>query len=149
MDTYHLEGFIPSSLYFGCIWEKRIIAVGAFNSVEEEGEWEMVRFAIDNKVVCPYALSKILNKFKKICKPLMIKLLVDRKWFSPQEDVIYTDLGFINKKTIPPHYYYYNEKKLIVNKEDILQGNVLRYYKIWDCGLFEYVWEKDNDNQRL
>jgi hypothetical protein len=92
-----------------------------------------------------------------------VKTFADRRWTMWAEDNLYTKLGFKMVQTMKPDYYYYNKKvdgtkrfhkfgfrKQILHKKyglpltmtETEMTRELGYDRVWNCGLFKYVWKK-------
>ena len=126
-----------------------------------ENEWELTRFASNYNYVCQGVGGKLFKYFIKENDPYLIKSFADRRWTIDEENNIYTQLRFKFDGYTKPDYKYiisnkryhkFNFRKQILLKKypDILNENMteremtkkLGYYRIYDCGLIRYVWEK-------
>ena len=106
--------------------------------------------------------GKLFSYFKKHYTFKIIKSFADRRWTLNGYENFYTKLGFNLKEILPPQYRYYNAKvdklkrfhkfgfrKQIIHKKygfpltmtELEMTRELGYDKIWDCGLFKYVYE--------
>jgi hypothetical protein len=95
--------------------------------------------------------------------PNAVVSFADRRWTPWSNNNLYTKLGFELENTTKPDYRYYNEKvdkykrihkmsmcKSILHKKydfpmtmtELEMAKELGYDRIWDCGLFKYVWRK-------
>lgn len=96
-----------------------------------------------------------------------IDLLIEdkkRRWTPFVDDNLYTKLGFDLESINKPDYRYYNEKidrykrvhkfnfsKRVLNKKygfpltmtETEMAKELGYGRIWDCGLFKYIWKRE------
>lgn len=94
----------------------------------------------------------------------IIKTFADRRWTFSSEDNLYTKLGFKLNGVTKPDYHYtrlptdyihkfqFQKERLIYKYPDAGLSMVmtesemadkLGYYKIWDCGLYRYVYKKE------
>lgn len=158
----HIQGFANSTVYLGAIFEGRIIGVMCFLN-ENGGNWNLTRFASLNGYICQGVASKMLTYFIRKYDPQYIRSFADRRWTLDKNNNVYTKLGFILEETLKPDYRYYNEKvdkytrfhkfnfrKQILHKKygfplsmtETQMVKELGYGRIWDCGLFKYVWRK-------
>ena len=161
LEKYHIQGFSPSSVYIGCFYENSLIAVMTFKK-EKNNSWELNRFASDYNYICQGIGGKLLKYFIKAYNPKIIKSFADKRWTVNKDDNLYTKLGFSLEKSLAPNYKYhgvnesnyirhhkFNFRKNILHKKynlpltmtETQMANSLGYYKIWDCGLYKYIWE--------
>ena len=164
LNENHIQGFANSTVYLGAIFEGKIIGIMCFLN-ENDGNWNLTRFASLNGYICQGVASKMLTYFIRKYDPQYIRSFADRRWTLDKDNNVYTKLGFILEETLKPDYRYYNEKvdkytrfhkfnfrKQILHKKygfplsmtETQMVNELGYGRIWDCGLFKYVWRKDN-----
>ena len=164
LNKYHIQGFSSSSVYYGAYYKDKLIAVMSFKT-ENNGKWELTRFASDYNYICCGIGGKLFKHFVKEHNPLSVKSFADRRWTVDEENNIYCQLGFKFEGYIPPDYKYYNpkidkykrfhkfgfRKKVLLNKyPDKLTPEMtetemvkeLGYDRIWDCGLIKYIWSK-------
>jgi hypothetical protein len=125
--------------------------------------WELVRFATDSSYIYQGVASKMFTYFIRHYDPDAVVSFADRRWTPWGDNNLYTKLGFELDKITKPDYRYYNEKvdkykrfhkmsmcKVILHKKyglpmtmtEIEMARELGYDRIWDCGLFKYVWRK-------
>ena len=156
LNKNHIQGYAKSSVYLGCFYEK--ILVGVMTFIGKNGIYELNRYATDNKIKLVGGGGKLFSYFKKHYNPTYVKSFLDRRWCFNYENNIYTKLGFRLDKIEPPNYSYTNGhglrmhkfgfRKQILHKKYGLPLSMtesemtkqLGYYRIWDCGLFKYVW---------
>ena len=164
LNENHIQGFANSTVYLGAIFEGKIIGIMCFLN-ENDGNWNLTRFASLNGYICQGVASKMLTYFIRKYDPQYIRSFADRRWTLDKDNNVYTKLGFILEETLKPDYRYYNEKvdkytrfhkfnfrKQILHKKygfplsmtETQMVKELGYGRIWDCGLFKYVWHKDN-----
>ena len=171
LEKYHIQGFYKSSVYLGGFSGDNLIAVMAFKNGNIKNEkWELVRFATDYHYIYQGVGSKMFTYFIKYYNPDMVISFADRRWTPWSNENLYTKLGFELEKITKPDYRYYNEKvdrfkrvhkmvmcKSILHKKygfpmtmtELEMTKALGYDRIWDCGLFKYVWRKENDDENL
>ena len=128
----------------------------------KENEWELNRFASNIKYVCQGIGGKLFSFFIKNYNPTIVKSFADRRWTTNATDNLYTKLGFMLKEILKPDYRYvidgsykrihkFNFRKNILNKKhgfdltmtESKMAENLKAYKIWDCGLYKYIWAKE------
>lgn len=167
LEKYHIQGFYKSSVYIGGFYKDNLISVMAFKNgnIKNDG-WELVRFATDYHYIYQGVASKLFSYFIKNYEPQTIVSFADRRWTPWKENNLYTILGFKLKNITKPDYRYYNEKvdkfkrfhKMTMTKKilsekygfpltmtELEMAKELGYDRIWDCGLFKYVWRKDDE----
>lgn len=159
LEKNHIQGFAPSSVYMGAFYEDRLVSVITFKKVKEE--WELTRFASDINLSVIGTFGKLLKMFIGEYNPETIKTFSDIRWCLDKENNIYTKNGFILADTIKPNYTYtsetkgerihkFNMRKNILHKKYGLSLSMtekemcdrLGFYKVWDCGLYKYIWKK-------
>ena len=164
LDKYHIQGHSSSTIYIGAYYKDLLIAVMTFIK-EKEGYWNLNRFASDYHYRMQGIGGKIFSYFVNKYSPLEIKSFADRRWTLNATGNLYTNLGFDLIDVLKPEYRYYNSKvdrftrfhKFSFRKERLHKlynlpltmtenemTKSLGYDKIWDCGLFKYVWRKKN-----
>ena len=128
---------------------------------EGNDKWNLSRFATDNKYICRGVGGKLFSYFIKNYSPIEVKSFADKRWTLNSNDNLYTRLGFnLYSETIPDYKYTkgfkrfhkFNFRKQILHKKygfpltmtESEMTEKLGYYKIWDCGLFKYVWKNPN-----
>lgn len=159
LNENHIQGYSKSSIYLGAYFNNKIISIMSFVK-NKENCFELNRFASDNKYICQGIGGKLFSYFIKKYNPLEVKSFADRRWTIDYENNLYTKLGFKLDKILPPDYRYvingkrvhkFNCRKERLHKKYGLPLTMtekemtekLGYYRIWDCGLIKYVWEKE------
>ena len=162
LQKYHIQGFYKSSVYIGGFYKDKLVAVMAFKNGNIKNEnWELVRFATDYNYIYQGVGSKLFTYFIRNYKPSSIISFADRRWTLWSNNNLYTKLGFELESITKPDYRYYNENvekykrfhkmsmsKSILHKKygypmtmtELEMARDLGYDRIWDCGLFKYVW---------
>lgn len=166
LERYHIQGKVSASIYYGAYYNDALIGVMTFKKETKEGFWELSRYATDYHYICQGLGGKLFKHFIKEKNPVEVKSFADRRWTISSENNLYTKLGFVLEKALRPDYKYYNEdvdkfqrfhkfgfRKQILHKRYNLPLTMtetqmvkeLGYDRIWDCGLFKYVWRHNND----
>ena len=103
--------------------------------------------------------------FMKKYKPSEVKSFADRRWTLDKNNNLYIKLGFKLEKELNPDYEYillsnpkkrfhkFNFRKQILHKRydlplELTENEMTKkigYGKIWNCGLFKFVWKKITD----
>lgn len=164
LDKNHIQGFVPSTVYIGCFYKEELIGVMTFLKEKNDGKWNLSRFATSNEYICNGVGGKLFKYFIRKYNPKEIKSFADRRWTLNKENNLYVKLGFKLDTILKPDYRYYfpiefpnqrvhkfNFRKNILHKKygfplsmtESQMTEKLGAYKIWECGLFKYVW-KDN-----
>ena len=161
LEKFHIQGYGKSTLFLSCKYNGQIVGIMGFRKVNDNGEWELTRFATDYNYICSGVGGKLFKYFVKEYDPFKVKSFADRRW-SLRGENLYTKIGFRLEDILKPDYRYVN---LQYSKERIHKFNFrkntlnlkynlpltmtesemtkeLGYSKIWDCGLYRYVWEK-------
>lgn len=157
-----IQNHYMGTLYFGCFYEDGIIGAMSFKRERElPNRWKLLCFARDISKHCIGIGGKLFKYFLKKNKTVEINCFADRRWVFDKNNNLYTRIGFKLVKTIKPDYKYVirNKRidKSIFNKEILLKKypnssltkemtlqqmcEKLGFYRIWDCGLYKYVWE--------
>ena len=121
-------------------------------------KWELSRFSTDNTKICCGVAGKMFKHFISLYNPSEVKSFADRRWTLDKDDNLYVKLGFTLKETLKPDYRYTKSQTDYLHKFGFRKQKLhkkyglpltmtetemteeLGYYKIWDCGLFKYVW---------
>lgn len=166
LDTFHIQGFTPSTVYLGAYYNEKLVCVMTFKIESKTSEnWELTRYVSDNKYVSQGVASKMFTYFVRKYKPQQVKSFADRRWTIRKENNLYTKLGFKFVGFTSPEYRYYNQKinkfgrehkfnfrKQILHRRFGLPLTMtetemvkqLGYDRIWDCGMFKYVWYNED-----
>ena len=126
-------------------------------------KWELTRFASDYNYICCGVGGKLFNWFVKNYNPTEVKSFADRRWTLDKDNNLYTKLGFVLEKELKPDYEYvlnsnptkrihkFNFRKQILHKKHgfpltMTESEMVKelgYSKIWNCGLFKFIWKKN------
>ena len=162
INKNHIQGYKGSTISIGCFDNGTIIGVMTFRKNGEE--WILNRFASDINRRCLGVGGKLFSFFVKKYDPKIVKSYADLRWTTDRDDNLYTKIGFKLDGVLKPEYRYVSNsnpterihkfnfrKKLLVKRyetdEKLTESELtekLGYFKIWDCGLLRYVWEKEN-----
>ena len=162
LKTNHIQGYVTATLYLGLFYNNQLVSVMCLKKQNNkiEDEWELTRFANDINYIVNGSFGKIFKHFINVYHPNMVKSFADRRWTLDKKDNLYTKNGFELEKITKPDYRYtkaqdeyihkFNFRKQILHRKygfpltmtETEMTKELGYYKIWDCGLFKYVWKK-------
>ena len=164
LEQNHIQGFVGSTVYIGAFYEKKLVAVMSFLN-EGNDNWNLTRFASLNGYICQGVGGKLFKHFIVNYNPILIRSFADRRWTLNVENNIYTKLGFRYEYSTNPGYMYCSENNYKrVRREQFKKSNLIKkynftneitdvemakkigYYRIWDCGLYKYVW-RNSDNE--
>ena len=160
LNENHIQGSQKATIYLGAKYADELVGVMTFIKTHNN-EWELNRFASSNKYICQGIGGKLFSYFIKNYNPIIIKSFADRRWTTNSHDNIYIKLGFKLKEILKPDYKYvidgnykrihkFNFRKQLLHKKygfdlsmtENEMSEKLKAYKIWDCGLYKYVWKK-------
>lgn len=160
-NNNHIQGFVGSSIHFGAFYNEKMIGAMSFLN-EGIGKWNLTRFATLNGYICQGVGGKLFKHFVNLYNPCEIRSFADSRWTLNHTDNIYTKLGFNFEYKTPPSYYYLSNKKYNRIRRERCRKQILHkkygfpltmteremtkelgYDRIWDCGLFKYVWTKN------
>ena len=160
LNENHIQGYSKATIYLGAKYNDELIGIMTFIKINEN-EWELNRFATNNNYICQGVGGKLFKYFVSHHNPQKVKSFADRRWTIDVENNLYTNIGFKLDKILKPDYRYvlngsykrihkFNFRKQTIHKKyglDLVMkesemAEKLNAYKIWDCGLFKYVWEK-------
>lgn len=163
LNQYHLQGFVTSTIYYGAFLnDGTLIGVMSFKKDGlKTNAWELTRFATDYHYITPGLGSKIFKAFVNEYNPLEVKSFADRRWTLNENNNLYTKIGFTLDKILPPDYRYvvgrkrvhkFNFRKQTLHRKygfsltmtEKQMCHELGLYRIWDCGLYKYVWKNGN-----
>ena len=158
----HIQGFADATVHLGAYHNNSLMGVMSFKCINGIDEWELVRFATDINYICCGIGGKLFRHFIDNYDFSFIKSFADRRWTVDKDDNLYTKLGFKLDGITKPDYRYYNpsidrymrfhkfafRKSSLLKKHPELDPNMtewemarsLGYDRIWDCGLYRYVY---------
>ena len=160
----HIQGFSRSSIYLGCYYNDELVGVMTFKRERKDSDkWELTRFATDITKHCVGVGGKLFKYFVRNYNPSEVKSFADRRWTLDKDNNLYTKLGFKLVEVLKPDYKYiientnkrfhkFNFRKQILHKKYGLpltmteneMCNQIKAHKIWDCGLYKYIWKKED-----
>lgn len=160
LDKNHIQGFARSTMYYGAFSKTdELVGVMTFKvETKQSTNWELTRFATDIRYSLPGLGSKMFKYFVLDKKPTEVKSFADRRWTVDEKNNLYTKMGFRLDKVMKPDYHYvvknrrthkFNMRKTILHKKYNLPLSMtekemcdsLGFYRIWDCGLYRFVWK--------
>lgn len=161
LNKNHIQGFGCGTIHLGAFYKEKLIGVMVFKT-ENNGKWELNRFATDNSYICPGVGGKLFNFFIKNYNPIEIKSFADRRWTTNENNNLYIKLGFKLSNYTSPDYRYFKMEDGIIRQHKfkfrkqklskkyglpiIMTENEmtkkLGYSRIYDCGLIKYIWKK-------
>lgn len=166
LNKFHIQGFTSSTIYLGGFYNGELVSVMTFkNGTISNKHWELTRFATNYNYRYQGVGGKLFSYFIKHYNPKCVISFADRRWTTKPDNNLYTNLGFKLYSITKPDYRYYNNKidkfkrfhKFTFNKNKLSKkyGFPLTmtekemaieagFDRIWDCGLFKYVWKNDN-----
>lgn len=165
LEENHIQGSCNCSIMLGAFYHDNLVAVMSLLN-ENGGKWNLTRFASKIGLRCQGVASKIFTHFIRCYSPKYVRSFADRRWTVDGTDNLYTKLNFKLQECTRPNYTYYNskidrykryhkfgfKKKKLMSKYGFDQGmselemaRKLGYDRIWDCGLFKYVWRSEDD----
>ena len=164
LNENHIQGFVGSTVHIGAFYNEKLIGVMSFLD-EHNGYWNLTRFASLNGYICQGVGGKLFKYFIKNHNPKLIRSFADKRWTANVNNNIYIKLGFKYEYSTKPGYHYCNgvsykrvrrerfRKQILISKHNLSSdmtelemAHELGYGRIWDCGLFKYVWTNpDNE----
>lgn len=170
LNKNHIQGFSnKTTCNIGSYYNNELIGVMSF--YKEQNKWILNRMSTDINYYCVGVTSKMFSYFNNNINKenLDVITFADRNWVTDKDKNIYTTLGFKLNSILKPDYKYFNpkisrnnrlhkfnfRKKILCKKyPDILNMNmtenemtkIIGCNKIWDCGLFKYVYTKKGTN---
>ena len=164
LEKNHIQGFSRSSIYLGCYYNDELVGVMTFKRERKDSDkWELTRFATDITKHCVGVGGKLYKYFVRNYNPSEVKSFADRRWTLDKDNNLYTKLGFKLDEVLKPDYKYiiensnkrfhkFNFRKQILHKKYGLpltmteneMCNQIKAHKIWDCGLYKYIWKKED-----
>lgn len=165
LNANHIQGFVGSTVYLGAAYNGQVVGVMSFLN-EGDGKWNLTRFATLNGCICQGVGGKLFKTFIRNYDADLIRSFADCRWTLRCDDNIYTKLGFSYEYTTQPGFTYVSNsscdrirrerfrKNRMAKKHDIPMtmtelemAKALGYDRIWDCGLFKYVWRKETHDE--
>ena len=167
LNKNHIQGFARSTVYLGCFYNNELVGVMTFlHGGIVNQEWELNRFATNYEYQCVGVGGKMFSYFVKKYQPSKVISFADRRWTIDKDNNLYAKIGFHLDKILKPDYRYYNSHihgnkrihKFALSKTNLIKkygfdknltewemAQKLGYDRIWDCGLFKYVWKREEE----
>lgn len=151
-NSYHIQGFVPSSYYMALLYEDHIIA--AISVKKQHSDYVLTRFATAYHV--PGAASRLVHHIEK---QLDYDYLITFADLTFSHGNLYEKTGWTKHSVLPPDYYYvrdnmHKEHKFAYRKHRFDSDDSLLYDdkltekqladlngldRLWDCGKIKYV----------
>lgn len=164
LNANHIQGFVPSSVYIGCFYKDDLVGVMSF-LCEGVEQWNLTRYATKIGTLCRGCGGKLFKFFVSEYSPETVKSFADKRWTSFSENNLYTKIGFELAKSCSNKEYRYwkdgftkermhkfgfrktalhNKYGLPLTMSEKEMTKQLGFVRIYDCGLFKYVWKNNN-----
>ena len=134
-DTYHIQNKSPlSKINLGLFYNNELLAVMGFgsssfhNRQQNEGDYELHRFAVKTGYTIIGGASKLLKHFEKEYDPKFLLSYSWNDWFSGE---MYSKLGFILDRFVPPDYYWYLDGECINKRQCRLKALSEKYPELY------------------
>lgn len=163
LEKYHIQGGDIAKHRLGAYYKDEL--VGILTIVKMRGEYKLNRFATNTKYRLPGLASKMFKKALDLYEINKITTFSDKRYGIIPEKAVYLKLGFKYVKETEPAYWYYEMKtgkrynrkkfmkhKILINYPQYLNRNMtekeimidLGYDRIWDCGHYKFIYEKQS-----
>lgn len=163
LNTYHIQGGVKATKYYGAYYNGNLVGVMTFKD-ENNGLWDLNRFATDYHYSIPGLASKIFKIFLVSNECKTVKSFLDKRWTNSNEPNLYTRLGFKKAGETKPEYRYisngcnermhkfsFRKERLLKQYPNILNAQMteremtetLGYTRIYDCGLIKYIYQNE------
>ena len=157
----HIQGFVSATIYLGAYADNNLVGLMSFKKESDDNDkWELNRFCTDNTIRCIGLGGKLFSHFINNYEFNEIKSFADRRWTINQDNNLYTKLGFKMVEITKPDYRYtrageyihkfqfrkdklHKKYGLPLEMTESEMAKELGFHKIWNCGLFKYVYKKD------
>lgn len=163
LNENHIQGAAKSTIYLGAFFLNTMVGVMSFIR-EKDDRWILNRFAVENKFICRGIGGKLFKYFTRHYRAVEVKSFADRRWTTDKENNFYIKVGFKLVSLSSPEYRYISKTNPTerIHKFNFRKKEVCRKYhlpyemtesemvkkigltKIWDCGLYKYVWKKQD-----
>lgn len=168
LNTNHLQGsgYPTQYNYVLCDKNDEIIMCMTFSKVRKmlgnkhatniDNKWELVRLCTKQNETVVGGANRLFAFFLKMNDPDSIISYCDKRWF---DGTVYRNLQFVQCQDTKPGYWYVKNnirysrtkftKQRISNSENINKTEKeimldLGYDRIWDCGHYKFIWQKNN-----
>lgn len=159
----HIQGFAKSTVYLGLKRRDNcypLVAVMALTK-NGDGKWNLTRYAADKDMIVCGGGGKLFKYFIRNYPVKNVVTFADRRWTVSEDDNLYTKIGFKLDKVTSPDYRYifgsdgiryhkFNFRKKALSKKyglpiEMTESEMtasIGAYRIWDCGLYRFTWNK-------
>ena len=165
LNKNHIQGYSAATIHLGCFTKtNELIGIMSFiKNNKNNNIWTLNRFATDITKHCIGVGGKLFTYFIRNYNPEYIISFADRRWTLDKDNNLYTKLSFKLDKVLKSDYDYIVDGKTRFHKFNFRKQTLLKkypdsgltedmteyemthklgFYRIWDCGLFKYVWKK-------
>lgn len=162
LDENHLQGNVNAKYRYGLMFDKNLVSVMLFSKprFSSVAEFELYRFANKLGTIVMGGFSKLLTHFLREKNPISIISYCDISHFNGS---VYDTNNFKLIGESPPNYKYFTKRNYILYSRTMFQKHKLPklldnfnpnlteyenmknngYHRIWDCGNFIYIYEKN------
>lgn len=139
LENYHLKGSDNSDIQLGLYYNTELLSVMTFKKSKSKKsiEWKLSRYCVKSGIQITGGSKKLFNYFVKKYKPKKIVAFSDSRWFGGG---LYKRLGFKFNSIIKPTFYYTDYINIYLNKRDLINFNVKKVDKIYDCGEIKWIF---------
>ena len=163
LNNNHIQGYCHSAVKLGLYYNNELVSLMTFGKSRHfvgngKHEWELLRFCNKLNMNVVGGASRLLKHFINEYDPKEIVSYADRRWSTGS---LYDKIGFEKYNESKPNYYYiikarrvyrFNMRKSILVKKYGCPKEKTerefcyehRWYRIYDCGCFCYLWKKQN-----
>lgn len=170
LDHYHIEGPVNASVYVHALSSNKVISVMAFRRENNNGKWRLSRVAFADGIIYQEVGAAMFQWFIEHYQPIEVIAYADRRWTPNEATCIYAKIGMDFVAATRPTFWYYNPRihknkrihRRSLRRKDLVQKykdsesmplhemiEHLGYTKIWDCGLFKYVWKNQQVEEEV
>ena len=166
LEKYHLQNYATSSINLGIYKDNILIGIMTFGKprFNDAYEYELVRLCYLPNIRVIGGTEKLFKYFLDKYSPDSIISYCDIAKFSGK---VYETLGFKLDSITNPNYIWFNgnesgvltryqtqKHRLIeagLGTEDQTEAEIMHnlgYVRIYDCGNYKFIWNKEEDNER-
>jgi hypothetical protein len=154
----HIQGYRSSSINYGLFYKNELVMVMTFNK-HNQYDFEIIRLCSKSNHTILGGSERLFKKFISDYNPNSILSFCDKRLFNGN---VYKKLGFKLERETSPNYWYFNDREYILKSRLQFQKHKLsklenfdpnksesenmrnnRYYKIYDCGNYVFIWRKN------
>jgi len=130
LKTNHIQGFVESKIKIGLFYNNELVSLMTFgkkrlslgNSINNNDEYEMLRFCNKLNTSVVGGASKMLKYFIKKYQPNSIMTFADRRY---SQGNLYKQLGFLFIKNTIPNYWYFKPHEYMLQHRFKFRKDVL------------------------